>query len=56
MKNHEQLTVKEMITQVQELGLINSGKTLKCRNCESVFPYEYKDCPRCQIDKSTPEN
>ena len=36
---------------VDELNLINSNSTIKCANCKAIFPKEYYQCPKCEVDK-----
>ena len=37
---------------LQERKLFESSSTIKCRNCKVLFPLEYVECPRCEINSS----
>ncbi|MDH3618408.1 MAG: hypothetical protein OES14_04175 [Nitrosopumilus sp.] len=50
MNKVESLNAKELIQQAEEIGLLNSNSTVRCHNCNVVFPTEYNQCPKCEID------
>jgi len=47
---HEKSQSTHLIEQAQELGLLNSDWTLKCVKCNSLFPQEYRNCPKCMVE------
>jgi rRNA maturation endonuclease Nob1 len=50
MNNFEQSYSMELIQQAKELGLLDSNLTIKCVHCKVIFPKEYDECPKCNID------
>jgi uncharacterized paraquat-inducible protein A len=41
----------QLLQQAHDMGLLNSENTIKCSNCQAVFPEEYGTCPKCSVAK-----
>ena len=50
MNKIESLSAKELIRQAEEIGLLNSNSTVRCDYCKVIFPTEYDQCPKCEVD------
>jgi uncharacterized paraquat-inducible protein A len=53
MSNQEECDSMELIQKAKELGILDSNLTVKCVQCNAIFPKEYHKCPRCQTDQSS---
>lgn len=51
MMNYESSAIN-LIQKAQTLGYLDTSMTMKCKECNAVFPKEYVFCPKCNSDKS----
>ena len=50
MKNESQSLTSELIHQAEDMGLLSLPLTIKCHACNSLFPKEYTNCPKCTME------
>ena len=43
-------TTVELIHQAEDMGFLSLPLTIKCSFCSSLFPREYKQCPKCTAE------
>ena len=47
----ENQTLTDLLHQAEDLGLLSTPLTIKCNTCDSLFPREYANCPKCTMEK-----
>ena len=41
----------KLLEEAKKRGYLDSDSTIKCQICPAIYPKEYKQCPRCELEK-----